>query len=212
MAGRFILSMLFAAQFLICAGSVSLATEPSGAPPAAPPAAPELPQASMDDPKIRAVVLDALFTDLARAKSADEAKSVSGAIFRVWMYSGSPSVDLLMGRGLDAFAEKDYDRALFYFNEVVAIAPDFVEGWDKRAAIHYLKDDYAAALKDIERVLKLEPRHFSAMGGLAIMLRDLGDKKGALDLYRRALKINPWLDGAEQAEKSLSIEIEGRGI
>lgn len=165
-----------------------------------------------DDESSRAVMLDTLFNELARARSPQESKVIEGAIFGIWMQSGSPSIDILMSHGLDAFAMKDYDRALFYFNEVVALRPGFVEGWDKRAAIFYLKDKYAEALKDLEHVLQLEPRHFSAMGGLAVILNELGDKRGALDVYRRALKLNPYLDGAAQAEKSLSIDVEGRGI
>ena len=51
-----------------------------------------------------------------------------------------------------------------------------------------------------------------AMGGLALMLEELGDKKGALEVFRRALSVNPWLDGAAQSEKSLSLDVEGRGI
>nr|RAV97982.1 hypothetical protein DBT41_14875 [Aerococcus urinae] len=182
------------------------------------PGAPVLPEAGAnplagkDDESSRAVMLDTLFNELARARSPQESKAIEGAIFSIWMQSGSPSVDILMSHGLDAFAMKDYDRALFYFNEVVALRPGFVEGWDKRAAIFYLKDKYAEALKDLEHVLQLEPRHFSAMGGLAVILNELGDKRGALDVYRRALKLNPYLDGAAQAEKSLSIDVEGRGI
>ena len=172
------------------------------------PSAPSMP----DDPAARAAALDALFAQLAKARSLEESRPVEAAIFRLWMQSGSPSIDLLMQRGLDAFSEKDLDRAFFYFDEVVKLAPDFAEGWDKRAAVYYLKDNYSGALKDIERVLQLEPRHFGALAGLAVILRDLGDKKGALDAFRRALKINPWLDGAAQAEGVLEIEVEGRGI
>lgn len=205
MATHLLKGIALAAQLLICAGGGAFAAEPSSI-------APETPGGGMDNPDARSAVLDTLFGELARAKSAEEARAIEAAIFQMWMQSGSPSVDLLMGRGLDAFAGKDYDRALFYFNEVVMLAPDFTEGWDKRAAVHFLKDDYSAALKDIEHVLKLEPRHFGAMGGLAIILQDLGDKKGALDVYRRALRINPWLEGAGEAEKSLSLDVEGRGI
>ncbi len=208
MTSRFVISLFIAAQVLTCGGEAWAATAP-----AAPLDAPALPDASPKPEEAgRAEVLNTLFGKLAQAKSAPEAKAIEAAIYDVWMRSGSPSVDLLMGRGLDAFGEKNYDRALFYFNEVVALDPNFVEGWDKRAAIFFLKDDYASALKDIEHVLKLEPRHFGAMGGLAVILQDLGDKKGALDIYRRALKLDPWFDGAAEAEKSLSIDIEGRGI
>jgi tetratricopeptide (TPR) repeat protein len=205
MGTRLLTGLLLAAQVFLGAGGGAFAAEPAKADPGPS-------REDLENPKAREVVLDTLFGQLAHAKTAEEGKAIEAAIFQIWMASGSPSIDILMRRGLDAFAEKDYDRALFYFNEVVTLAPDFVEGWDKRAAVYFLKDDYASALRDIERVLKLEPRHFSAMAGLAVILEDLGDKKGALELFRRSLKLDPWLDGAAQAERALSVDVEGRGI
>ena len=73
-------------------------------------------------------------------------------------------------------------------------------------------DDYSAALSDLEHVLRLEPRHFNALAGLAVMLEDLGDKKGALDAYRRALALDPWLEGVPDRIKHLEPDVEGRGI
>ncbi len=200
---RFFITAVLAAQFALGGGAWAASLPGEQAVP---------PQAEGSEAPDREAVLNTLFDKLAHAKSAPEARGIESAIFSVWMESDSPSVDLLMGRGVDALQSGEFDRALFYFNEVTSLAPDYVEGWDKRASVYILKDDYASALKDIERLLKIEPRHFGAMGALAIILEDLGDKKGALDLYRRALKIDPWLDGAAEAEKALAVDVEGRGI
>ena len=43
----------------------------------------------------------------------------------------------------------------------------------------------------------LNPRQFAALSELGDMLQDYGDKAGALKLYRRALDLDPQLDGAE---------------
>ena len=200
---RFFIIAVLAAQFALGGGAWAASLPGEQAVP---------PQAEGSEAPDREAVLNTLFDKLAHAKSAPEARGIESAIFSVWMESDSPSVDLLMGRGVDALQSGEFDRALFYFNEVTSLAPDYVEGWDKRASVYILKDDYASALKDIERLLKIEPRHFGAMGALAIILEDLGDKKGALDLYRRALKVDPWLDGAVDAEKALAVDVEGRGI
>lgn len=174
--------------------------------------APPPPQTQEQDKPPRAAMLDQLFLQLAKSGSAEESKRYETAIEQLWLQSGSPSIDILMQRGIDAFNEKKYDRAFYYFNEVVVLDPAYSEGWHKRATVYYVQDNFSHALADLEQVLRIEPRQFLAMGGLALMLEELGDKKGALEVFRRALAVNPWLDGALQSEKSLAIDVEGRGI
>ena len=169
--------------------------------------------ANGDDAAVaREEMLDVLFERLAAAGSASEARAFEEAIRAIWLDSGSPSIDLLMTRGFDALREDDFDRAYFYFDEVVTLAPEFAEGWAKRAAVHYIREDYAQALRDIEQVLRLEPRHYQAMAGFGIILEELGDKKGALEAFRRALALNPWLENIGERIAPLELEVEGRGI
>jgi tetratricopeptide (TPR) repeat protein len=168
--------------------------------------------AAEGEPSPRTVLLDELLGQLAASKTPEEGKPIERAIENVWLASGSPSIDLLMARGMDALREGDHDRAYFYFDEVVTLAPGFAEGWDKRAAIHYIREDYGDALRDIENVLRLEPRHFGALAGLGVILEELGDRKGALDAYRRALALNPWIENLPERMLPLELDIDGRGI
>ena len=160
----------------------------------------------------RAAHLDALFDSLAAAESATQAEPIEDMIWSVWRQSGSASVDLLMARGLEALAEGELDRSLTYFDQVVILAPAYPEGWNKRATIHFMRDDYGRSVADIAEVLRLEPRHFGALGGLALILTDTGDKESALEAYRQVLKVHPWLDGAREAADALRVDVEGRGI
>ena len=196
---------------LLLLAAVAFAPAASAAPP------PELPPegaplSPQGEAEARDKLLDRLFAELSEAENEEGARALERAIQSVWLTSGSPSVDLLMGRGLDALSEDDIDRAYFYFDEVVTLAPGFAEGWNKRAAIHYIREDYAAALRDLEQVLRLEPRHYEALAGLGVILEDLGDKKGALEAYRRALKLDPWLRNGEARIAPLELDVEGRGI
>jgi len=43
-------------------------------------------------------------------------------------------------------------------------------------------------------------------------MQDLGDEKRALDAFRKALAINPYLDKVPELVKSLSEKVEGRDI
>lgn len=170
------------------------------------------PETETATPSAASVQLDRLFSQLAQSKTPEDAKVIEELIWDVWNRSGSISVDLLMDRALEALAAGDYDNSLTFLDEIVDLAPGYSEGWNKRATVHFLRDDYASALGDLEATLALEPRHFGAIAGLALVLEDLGDKEGALDAYRRVLAVYPYLEGAGEAESRLTVEIEGRGI
>ncbi len=131
--------------------------------------------------------LSTLFEALKAAPSAEAAKPVEEAILRQWLRSGSDTADLLMVWAVEAMAEKNTDLALRYLDTVVLLRPDYAEGWNKRATIHFQKRDYARSLSDIQRVLALEPRHYGALSGLGMILQDIGDEKRALEAFRKAL-------------------------
>lgn len=202
---------LFSLSVLFVSAMLAAAAPPYAASPPASAAARE-PAPPNKAGEARHALLGTLFAQLAAAKTEEEGRAFERAIQSIWLDSGSPSIDLLMSRGLDALGEQNYDRAYFYFDEVVTLAPGFAEGWNKRAAIQYIRDDYAAALHDLEQVLRLEPRHYEAIAGLGIILEELGDKKGALEAYRRALALDPWLRDGKIRIAPLELEVEGRGI
>ncbi len=118
-------------------------------------------------------------------------EAAEAAILKLWLESGSDTVDLLMERTLKAMDEKNYSLALDFLDRIVTLEPDYVEGWNKRATVFYLTDDYGKSVSDIERVLSIEPRHFGALAGLGTILRELGDDKRALEAYRQALALDP---------------------
>ncbi len=133
-------------------------------------------------------------------------------IYAAWNRSGSPSMNLLAERADKAVAAHDYDTALIHLNDLTRLAPGFAEGWNKRATVYFLRDEYGRSLGDIARVLALEPRHFGAYSGLGIILDRLGDKEGALEAYQRAVAINPNLPGAAEGIKKLKREVEGERL
>jgi tetratricopeptide (TPR) repeat protein len=64
----------------------------------------------------------------------------------------------------------------------------------------------------LQKAVLLNPRQFAALSELADMLEDYGDKAGALKLYRRALDLDPQLEGAEHKVRELTQSVEGRDI
>ena len=164
------------------------------------------------EPKSRAEQLDELFDTLAAAESAEEATAAERGILQIWLESGSDTVDLLMDWTLKAMDEEDYPRALDFLDRIITLEPGYVEGWNKRATIHFLNHDYAKSLADLEQVLAIEPRHFGALAGLGTILRELGDERLALDAYREALALYPVMDDVQKAIEELEAESGGSRI
>jgi tetratricopeptide (TPR) repeat protein len=156
--------------------------------------------------------LDMLFEALKIAPDAESAKAIETRIWGVWMVSGSDTCTLLMGRAKAAAEEKDYDLAIKLLDAVVELKPSYVEGWNRRATVYYLMNDYGHSLADIREVLAREPRHFGALAGLGLILQEIGDDAHALEAYRRALAINPHLEHVGETVKTLREKVEGRDI
>jgi tetratricopeptide (TPR) repeat protein len=156
--------------------------------------------------------LDFLFGALKAAPDEETAKAIEQRIWAQWMKSRSDTTNLLMARVHVAVEEKDLDLALKLLDAVVKIKPNYVEAWNRRATIYYLKKDYGRAIADIREVLKREPRHFAALSGLGLILQDVGDDKAALEVYRRALAVYPRLQRIPDIVKKLQDEVEGRDI
>jgi tetratricopeptide (TPR) repeat protein len=156
--------------------------------------------------------LDFLFGALKLAPDETTAKAIEERIWTVWTASRSDTANLLMMRVKTAIEAKDLDLAVTLLDGIVKIRPDYIEGWNRRATIFYMKKDYGRAIADIRQVLKREPRHFGALAGLGLILQDIGDDKQALEVYRRALEVYPRMERSPDVVKTLQEKIEGRDI
>lgn len=163
-------------------------------------------------PAEREKTLGDLYALLATAEDEEVAKAIGDAIERVWLHSGSATVDLLMERSMKAMSDKDPDLALKLLDAVLDLAPDFTEAWNRRAYVHFVQKDTERALGDLRRALALDPNHYKALDGLAQILRELGQKKPALKAFRQLLEVHPYWSGAQQAVEELEREVDGQGI
>ncbi len=160
----------------------------------------------------RAERLDTLFSELRRSRNEQAAQRVANRIWREWFRSGSDSVDLLMQWADAAMKERRFDAALDFLDQVVVLAPDYAEGWNRRATVHFMMDDYGKSLADIERTLRLEPRHFGALGGLAQIMMALDRKERALEAYMRLLEVYPMMRSAQEQVGTIADELAGQRI
>jgi tetratricopeptide (TPR) repeat protein len=175
----------------------------------------KLPEAPGKLPKVGADKtrgLDFLFGALKAAPDEASAKHVEARIWAIWMQTPSDTAALLMTRAKAAMEAQQMEVALKLLDAVVKLRPDYVEGWNRRATLYYLRNDYAHSLQDIEQVLVREPRHFGALAGLGMIMQDLGDEKRALEAFRKALAVNPHLEKVPELVKTLTEKVEGRDI
>lgn len=156
--------------------------------------------------------LDGLFARLQATTDVEEAGLVQAAIWRIWIAADEAPVDAAMGRGIAEMELGDYPAARRHFDTVIGLAPNLAEGWNKRATVLYLMGDFGASVRDIQRTLALEPRHWGALSGLGLIGMAQGDLAGAVKAFESAVAINPHLHGTKMRIHQLHRMIRKKSI
>jgi Tfp pilus assembly protein PilF len=151
-----------------------------------------------------------LLDKLRAAGNAEEAAAIEADVWDAWLFSGSPTVDILMQRGIEALDSDDPSLARDMFDRVILIRPDYAEGWNRRALLFFNDGKYDEAVADLERAVAAEPRHFGAWIGLAMIFESIEQPPAALRAWRKVLEIHPFSEAALEAEKRLTRSVEGR--
>lgn len=150
--------------------------------------------------------LDLLFEQLQNAEPAQVGR-IEGQIMSEWSKSGSAAMDLLLRRAEDAFEDGAPDIAVEHYTALIDHAPDFAEGYNGRAAAYYQLGLYGPAIDDLRQTLVLEPRHFGAMTGVAVLLEELDRPEDALEVWRKIEEITPAdADVAMAIERLLTLQ------
>jgi len=125
------------------------------------------------------------------------------AVWAVWSRSGDAQVDDLLKEGVAQMSGGRLHEAIETFTRIVERKPDFAEGWNKRATAYFLAGEYRRSLADCDQTIKRNPQHFGALSGCGQIYLQLDDPDKALEYLRRALAINPNLDGVESIVEKL---------
>jgi tetratricopeptide (TPR) repeat protein len=161
-------------------------------------------RADQDDPR-----LDGLFQRLQHTPDAAEARVLEQQIWQVWLESDDAAINRLMEQGVLAMRVQDYGTALRTFDRMIEQAPEFAEGWNKRATVHYLMGNWRASVQDIQKTLALEPRHFGALFGLGLIYDALDQPEAALRSFEATLVLNPHSEGTRQMIEQLRQALRG---
>ncbi len=135
-----------------------------------------------------------LFENLSSARTEIEGRAAEDAIWQFW-FSQSPDAKIraLLDAGIERREAYDFEAAEMHFDDVIRLAPNYAEGFNQRAFIRFLRQNYAMAQMDLEVTLDLEPAHFGAMSGMYHILLTQNRSEPALRMLQKAVEIHPWL-------------------
>ena len=156
--------------------------------------------------------LDDLFERLLKAPDLSTVQPIEADIWQLWYAHEDTAVQILMQRGAEAMGRGDPRSAMTAYDQVVAIAPGFAEGWNRRATLNYMIGDYQASLADIDKTLALEPRHFGALSGRGLVHAQLEEWNLALESFEAALQVHPTMTGPRRNLEAIRRRLKEREI
>jgi tetratricopeptide (TPR) repeat protein len=142
-----------------------------------------------------------------RGDDVAQAARAAAVLWQMWHRSGDPRLDGLLQEGIEAMERQDLPAADAAFTRLIDEGPAFAEGWNKRATVRYMADDYAASIADCRETLARNPNHFGALSGQGLCHLMLGQFREAAELFRRTLAVHPHLGSARDNLRTALSEI-----
>jgi tetratricopeptide (TPR) repeat protein len=147
-----------------------------------------------------------------RGPDAAAASRAEAELWAMWSTAGAPEVDALFAEGVRAMEDNRLADAEGAFTRIIARAPDFAEGWNKRATVRYLARNFPGSIEDCGETVARKPHHFGALSGQGLCHVALGQFREAAALFRRALEVHPHLESVRQNLRlALAEAMKGNG-
>ena len=152
--------------------------------------------------------LNNLFKKLNETENQDEIRDLISDIWNIWYEVDDPKVIEYFEKGIQAMNLRNYPLAIRFFNNLIEEDPNFAEGWNKRATVHFMMGNFDQSMQDIIKTLELEPRHFGALDGMGLIFIHQGQFQQAIDVYDKMLEIFPFsvktMDKKERIQSFIS--------
>lgn len=149
--------------------------------------------ADQNDPR-----LPMLFDTLEQVQNPAVAARTEQEIWRIWHTSPTDDALNIMTEARHALDMGDFKTSIKKLNELVQKYPEYAEAWNQRAIVLYVTEDFEGSLRDVNRAIALEPRHFGAYSGMGQCYIRLDQPEQALEAFEAALEIHPWLSNVKQ--------------
>ena len=147
--------------------------------------------------------LDELFAVLQTSDDPAALWSAHNEIWQRWIDNDDETLAALMQQGIELMDQQRLGEALKVFDDLVDLAPNYAEAWNKRATVHFLLGNLADSAADVDVTLDLEPRHFGALSGLGQIELARGNPEAALEAFEAALRVHPHLPGTREIIEQL---------
>ncbi len=141
----------------------------------------------------KSAALDPLMEAVRDAPDEATAQELNASLWKIWATAPDRIAQEMLDRGMSRRGVYDFVGALEDFDALVAYCPHYAEGYNQRAFVHFLREDYEAAMVDLTTTLEITPDHIGAASGLALTLLDMGREEAGQAALRYALSLNPWL-------------------
>ena len=156
--------------------------------------------------------LNKLFNDL-KIDNASLSFEAEQKIWKLWStHPSDQKLTEMLSKGSDLVNNQKLNEAIKIFSKVIDLDPDWAEAWNKRATVLYLIGEYQESQSDINKVLKLEERHFGALAGQGLVNIQLKNYEKAITSYKKAKKIYPTMKSPDIMIKQLEELIKNQSI
>ena len=157
--------------------------------------------ADQNDPRLKL-----LFSNVKDSQNELSSSIYITSIWRIWSEINDPNSQQLYDLGNQLLKKREYKKSLLVFSDLINKEPDFAEGWNKRATLHFLMGNFNESIQDINKTLSLEPRHFGALDGLGQIQFKLNNFYESMQTYEKLLTIVPHSSSAKKMLKLMNAQ------
>lgn len=125
------------------------------------------------------------------------------AIRAVWCRAGNESHRQRLRSIIRLNTKKQYELAASRATDLLLEARLFAEVWNQRAVANFGLRHFVESIGDCREALEINPYHFAAAAGMGQCYLQLGNAASALECFRRALRLNPGLEGVRASIQHL---------
>ena len=156
--------------------------------------------------------IQSLFEEAREAANENEGRLVSNKMWEVWLRAPDEAAQQVLDSGMSKRRSFNFAGAFEDFASLVDYCPNYAEGYNQRAFVSFLREDFPQALVDLDKALALLPNHVAAQSGRALTLMNLGRLEEAREQLLAAVENNPWLSERALLEKGAPLGPVGEDI